>query len=62
MLDALGIKNADVLGWSMGGMIAQELVLNHPDKVNKDKKKDNKIITGARAGGGELSAGTINKP
>jgi pimeloyl-ACP methyl ester carboxylesterase len=34
-LDALNIKKADVLGWSMGGFIAQELVLTHPDKVGK---------------------------
>lgn len=32
-LDALGIDRCDILGWSMGGMIAQELALMHPDKV-----------------------------
>lgn len=35
LLDHLQIENAHVLGWSMGGMIAQELVLAYPEKVNR---------------------------
>ena len=35
LMDALGVKQAHVLGVSLGGMIAQELVLRHPDKVRK---------------------------
>jgi pimeloyl-ACP methyl ester carboxylesterase len=35
LLDAVKIKKADVLGWSIGGAIAQELAINHPDRVGK---------------------------
>ena len=34
-MDALGIEKANVLGWSMGTLIAQELVLDYPQKVGK---------------------------
>ena len=33
LLDRIGIKNVHVVGHSMGGQIAQELVLAHPQKV-----------------------------
>jgi homoserine acetyltransferase len=32
-IEALKIDKADVLGWSMGSFIAQELALTNPDKV-----------------------------
>jgi len=35
LMNALGISKAHVFGLSMGGMIAQELVLNYPEKVKK---------------------------
>jgi pimeloyl-ACP methyl ester carboxylesterase len=33
LLRALGVDRADVLGWSMGGFVAQELALAHPGMV-----------------------------
>ena len=33
ILDKLGIQKAHILGVSMGGMIAQEMVINHPNRV-----------------------------
>ena len=54
--DALGLKKVNAVGFSLGGMIAQQLALDHPDRVNR-------IIllgTGPRGGEGmtftELSA------
>lgn len=35
VLDVLGFDRADVFGVSMGGMIAQEIVLRHGHRVNK---------------------------
>jgi hypothetical protein len=33
LLDVLGIKRAHIVGLSMGGAIAQEIAMNHPDRV-----------------------------
>ncbi len=48
LMDALGIGKADVMGASMGGMIAQELAISHGEKV------DRLVIACSRARTGEL--------
>ena len=35
LIRALGYRRADVLGWSMGGNIAQMLALRHPNRVRR---------------------------
>jgi pimeloyl-ACP methyl ester carboxylesterase len=45
LLDALGISKANVLGWSMGGMIAQQLAVTNPGRV------DNLILYTTSCGG-----------
>ncbi|MGH3152981.1 MAG: alpha/beta fold hydrolase [Streptosporangiaceae bacterium] len=35
LIDALGLGRPDVLGWSMGGMIAQTLAVLHPAQVHR---------------------------
>jgi pimeloyl-ACP methyl ester carboxylesterase len=35
LMEALKINKADILRWSMGGMITQELSISDPEKVNK---------------------------
>jgi pimeloyl-ACP methyl ester carboxylesterase len=35
LLDALNIQKAHILGYSMGGMIAQEFALKYPNRVDK---------------------------
>ena len=47
LLDALKIQKADVLGYSMGSFVAQELALLHPEKVNR------LILVAASCGGQE---------
>jgi len=35
LIAALGLKHPDVLGWSMGGMVAQALAVLHPGDVHR---------------------------
>lgn len=35
VMDYLNIEKAHVMGWSLGGMIAQNFVLKYPERVNK---------------------------
>lgn len=35
ILDALGIEQAHVVGFSFGGMVAQELAIRHPERVTR---------------------------
>ena len=46
LLGDLGLESAHVLGISMGGMVAQELVLRHPEKVRT-------LVLGCTYAGGE---------
>lgn len=34
-MESLGIENAHIIGVSQGGMIAQHLAINYPEKINK---------------------------
>jgi len=35
LVDALGLRRPDVLGWSLGGYVGQRLIELHPDRVRK---------------------------
>lgn len=35
LMDYLKIRKANILGYSMGGLIAQEIAINHPDRLEK---------------------------
>ncbi len=48
LMEALGIPRAHVAGASMGGMIAQEMAINHPDRV------DRLVLACTRARAGEV--------
>jgi pimeloyl-ACP methyl ester carboxylesterase len=46
-LDALGVKNTDILGFSLGGMVAQQIALDRPGSVRK------LVLAGTAPRGGE---------
>jgi 3-oxoadipate enol-lactonase len=35
LMDALGIDKAHIIGWSVGGMVAQEFAIHYPEKLMK---------------------------
>jgi pimeloyl-ACP methyl ester carboxylesterase len=43
-IDALGLSNSDLLGWSMGGFVAQAVALTRPTLVRR------LIVAGSNAG------------
>lgn len=45
LLDALAIRRASVLGWSLGGFVSQQLVIRHPGRV------DRLVLVGTNPGG-----------
>jgi pimeloyl-ACP methyl ester carboxylesterase len=47
LIDGLKLQKAEVLGYSMGSFVAQQLTLTHPEKVNR------LILHGASCGGKE---------
>ncbi|MFL5901153.1 MAG: alpha/beta fold hydrolase [Solirubrobacterales bacterium] len=53
LMDAIGLPRADVLGWSMGGFVAQRLAIDHPRRVS------HLILAGTNPGGSHAVLGTL---
>jgi pimeloyl-ACP methyl ester carboxylesterase len=52
LMAAIGVPRADVLGWSMGGFVAQRLAVDHPRRVS------HLILAGTNPGGSRTVLGT----
>ena len=52
LMGAIGLPRADVLGWSMGGFVAQRLAIDHPGRVT------HLILAGTNPGGSRTVLGT----
>lgn len=50
-LRAIGVARADVLGWSMGGFVAQQLAIRHPEVVRR------LVLAGTNPGGDDAVLG-----
>jgi pimeloyl-ACP methyl ester carboxylesterase len=52
LMDAIGLSKADILGWSMGGFVAQRLAIDHPRRVS------HLVLAGTNPGGSHTVLGT----
>jgi pimeloyl-ACP methyl ester carboxylesterase len=52
LMGAIGLPRADILGWSMGGFVAQRLAVDHPQRVS------HLILAGTNPGGSHAVLGT----
>jgi pimeloyl-ACP methyl ester carboxylesterase len=52
LMNAIDVPEADVLGWSMGGFVAQRLAVDHPQKVS------HLILAGTNPGGSQTVLGS----
>lgn len=52
LMKAIGVPHADILGWSMGGFVAQRLAVDHPESVAA------LILAGTNPGGSQTALGT----
>ena len=52
LMEAIDLPRADVLGWSMGGFVAQRLVIDHPARVSR------LVLAGTNPGGNHAALGT----
>jgi pimeloyl-ACP methyl ester carboxylesterase len=52
LMNAIDVPKADVLGWSMGGFVAQRLAVDHPQMVS------HLILAGTNPGGSQAVLGT----
>lgn len=50
-MSEIGVQQADVLGWSMGGFVVQEMLRAHPERVRKA------ILAGTNPGGPKTKLG-----
>jgi pimeloyl-ACP methyl ester carboxylesterase len=48
---AIGVPRADVLGWSMGGFVAQQLAVRHPERIRR------LVLAGTNPGGRDAVLG-----
>jgi pimeloyl-ACP methyl ester carboxylesterase len=52
LMNEIGVPRADVLGWSMGGFVAQRLAVDHPETVS------GLILAGTNPGGDQTVLGS----